>query len=135
MSVLGNTMAVVTGQRAARPRQAYRPLETADLTDRTRDGDLVRLSLRLVRVSLRRTPAGLGWAVLHGSWRGREVRCVAFPAQWAQIEAKPSSGDGVVLRGLVSFRDGQPCIRVLHLTRLALVPTGEERTGAPAGSG
>ena len=124
MSVLGSTMDVVTGQRAAQPRQAYRPLEAADLSDRTRDGDLVRLSLRLVRVSPRRTPAGLGWAVLLGSWRRREVRCVAFPTQWAQIEAKPSSGDGVVLRGLVSFRGGKPCIRVLHLTRLALARTG-----------
>lgn len=128
-------MDVVTGQRAAQRRQAYRPLETADLTDRTRDGDLVRLSLRLVRISPRRTPAGLGWAVLHGSWRGREVRCVAFPTQWAQMEGKPGSGDGVVLRGVVSFRDGQPCIRVLHLTRLALVQPGETRTGAPTGPG
>lgn len=127
-------MGVVTGQRAAQPRQGYRPLEAADLTDRTRDGDLVRLSLRLVRVSPRRTPAGLGWAVLHGTWRGRDVRAVAFPTQWAQIAAKPNGGDGVVLRGTLSFRDGKPCIRVLHVTRIALVQPGE-MTEAASSSG
>ena len=126
-------MSVVTGQRAAQPRQGYRPLTVADLTDRTRDGDLVRLSLRLVRVLPRRTPAGLGWAVLHGSWRGRNVRCVVFPAQWAQVAVKPHSGDGVVLRGILSFRDGEPCIRVLHLTRIALVHPCETRTEASSG--
>jgi hypothetical protein len=119
-------MIAMTHLRTAETRQAYRPLAVADLTEGTRDGSLVRLSLRLTRVAPRRTPAGLGWAVLHGTWRGQQVRCVAFPKQWAQVATQPSDGDGVAVRGIVSFRDGQPSIRVVHLLRIGLVhPVGD----------
>jgi hypothetical protein len=127
LSVVPTTMMAMTGQQTAAPGQGYRPLETADLFDGARDGDLVRLSLRLTRVAPRRTPAGLGWAVLHGTWRGREVRCVAFPKQWAEVPDHPSVGDGVVVRGILSFRDGEASVRVLHLARIGLVQPVESR--------
>jgi len=115
-------------EQPAALRQEARPLEAVDLLDGARDGDMVRLSLRLTRVALRRTPAGLGWAVLRGTWRGRDVRCVVFPKQWAQVGAQPSEGDGVVVRGTLSFRDGQASIHVLHLARIGLVQAVEAST-------
>lgn len=114
-------MILVTEQPAAVPRQGYRPLEVGDLFDGARDGDLVRLSLRLTSLTPRRTPAGLRWTVLHGVWRGREVRCVVFPKQWSEVGDQPREGDGVVVRGILSFRDGQASVRVRHLVRIGLV--------------
>ena len=95
-------------------------LTLPDLNPRIGDGKSVDLKVRVVRILGRRTPAGHQRAVVIGAWRGRAVRCVVFPTVWARLDEQPTAGDGAVVRGILRFREEQPVLQVLDLTRLRL---------------
>ena len=84
-----------------------RPLRPSDLFDQAAEGAAISLSIRVLRVIPRTTTAGLPWAIVDGAWRGHELRCVAFPAVWAQVE-KPQPRDLAVIQGTTPAPPGVP---------------------------
>jgi len=76
-----------------------------------------RLRCRLVAVDLRHTQHGQSWATLDLSWRGRPLGAVVFPSQWRALRNVPDLevGRHYVVIGSISFREGDPVLKVMEL--------------------
>lgn len=120
VSVTNVRMLFMPRSLAGDPTEPPRPLRPKDLFDERTGGVVVIVSLRVTFVDERLTKSGHSWAVLIGQWRRHSLRCIVFPTLWAALE-HPSLGDAVVIRGEISFREGQAVIWVHDMTEMSPV--------------
>jgi DNA polymerase III alpha subunit len=120
LSVGHVSMVVMSRSPDEAQNKAPRPLRPKDLFSESASGDAVIVSMRVTFVETKTTKSGQPWAVLNGQWRRHNLRCLVFPGLWATLEP-PVQGEAVVVRGNLSYRDGEPVVWVLNLTTIALV--------------
>ena len=101
---------------------AVAPLCPDDLKFAPGERPARRLRCRLVAVDVRHTQHGQSWATLDLSWRGRPLRGVVFPSQWRAVRNVPDLevGRHYVVIGSITFREGDPVLKVIELQEQAL---------------